>query len=105
MLKMPEPPYYACIFTSKRKPEDNGYGEASAVMLEKASTMPGFLGVDSARSADGFGITVSYWTSLEAIRNWKADAEHRLVQQQGSHWYENYQVHISKVERAYELNQ
>jgi heme-degrading monooxygenase HmoA len=60
--------------------------------------------VESARNAEGFGITVSYWANLEAMQRWKADAEHRLMQQQGPRWYENYQVRIAKVEREYGLN-
>lgn len=97
----PEPPYYACIFTSLRKEGEDGYTEASKIMLERTSGMPGFLGVESARNAQGFGITVSYWGSLEAMQAWKADAEHRLMQQQGPRWYENYRVRIAKVEREY----
>jgi len=31
--------------------------------------MPGYLGVESVRGDDGFGITVSYWSTEEAIRN------------------------------------
>ena len=36
-------------------------------MVELATGQPGFLGVESARGPDGIGITVSYWSSLEAI--------------------------------------
>jgi heme-degrading monooxygenase HmoA len=100
----PPAPYYACIFTSRRKPGDNGYNDANVLMLERVRNMPGFLGVESARNAEGFGITVSYWANLEAMQRWKADAEHRLMQQQGPRWYENYQVRIAKVEREYGLN-
>ena len=35
-----------------------------ACMLELARQQPGFLGVESARGEDGFGITVSYWSSV-----------------------------------------
>jgi len=41
----------------------------------------GFLGMESAR--DGVGITVSYWTSLEAIAHWKQHAEHLAAQTLG----------------------
>jgi heme-degrading monooxygenase HmoA len=33
--------------------------------------MPGYLGLESARGPDGVGITVFYWTSEDAIANWK----------------------------------
>lgn len=100
--KMPEPPYYAVIFTSQRTEGDRGYGRMAERMIELASQQPGFLGVESARGTDGFGITVSYWSSEEAITAWKAHAEHRPAQEAGKRlWYEDYQLRIAKVERAY----
>ena len=97
----PEPPYYAVIFTSKRV-NDTGYAEMSARMMELAQQQPGFLGIESARGADGVGITVSYWSDLESIANWKAHAEHRVAQQRGrNEWYGGYTTRIARVERDY----
>ncbi|MNG36900.1 Antibiotic biosynthesis monooxygenase [compost metagenome] len=71
-------------------------------MEELAREQPGFVGVESARGTDGFGITVSYWESLEAIANWKSNAAHQVAQERGQQaWYEQYEVKICKVERAY----
>ena len=68
----PKPPYYCVIFTSRRKPGiEDDYGAASARMMELGTKMPGFLGIESARNTEGFGITVSYWESEEAIKNWR----------------------------------
>jgi heme-degrading monooxygenase HmoA len=93
-------PYYAVIFTSLRTDGDNGYRSMSVEMEELARQQPGFLGVESAR--EEVGITVSYWESLEAIKNWKANARHLFAQQQGREkWYEQYKVRICKVERDY----
>ena len=65
----PRPPYYAVIFTSVRAPGDEAaYQQTAEQMVELAARQPGFLGVESARSADGAGITVSYWDSLDDIR-------------------------------------
>lgn len=98
----PEPPYYAVIFSSQRTAGDNGYAQMAERMAELAASQPGFLGFDSARGADGFGITVSYWTSLDAIAAWKADVEHLAAQEMGKRaWYEHYEVRVAKVERAY----
>jgi len=95
-------PYYAVIFTSLRTEGDNGYGAMSDAMDKLARQQPGFLGVESAR--EEIGITVSYWESLEAIKNWKANAAHLFAQQQGREkWYEHYKVRICKVERDYEF--
>lgn len=71
-------------------------------MAELASGQPGYLGIESARGTDGFGITVSYWASLEAIAAWKSHAEHRIAQETGKTlWYEHYELRIARVERAY----
>jgi heme-degrading monooxygenase HmoA len=98
----PEPPYYAVIFASTRTSADGGYGETADRMVELAAKQPGYLGVESARGADGFGITVSYWSDPAAIRAWKAEAEHLLAQERGrTEWYQHYELRVAKVERAY----
>jgi heme-degrading monooxygenase HmoA len=98
----PQPPYYAVIFTSLRTDGDRGYGHMAEKMAELAAQQPGYLGMETARSPEGLGITVSYWKSLEDIARWKADAEHQVAQQSGkSTWYQNYRVRIAKVERDY----
>lgn len=97
----PPPPYYAVIFTSRRTAVDDGYDAVSERMLELAREQPGFLGVESARGADGLGITVSYWTSEEAIASWKAHAEHRIAQAHGrAKWYERFETRVARVERS-----
>ena len=97
---LPEPPYYAVIFSSRRTPDDAaGYAAMAERMVALAASQPGFLGVESSRDADGFGITVSYWASEAAIRHWKENAEH-LEAQRGGHqrWFE---LRVARVERAY----
>ncbi len=102
LANTPKPPYYAVIFTSLRTEGDNGYAAMAARMLELASEQPGFLGVASAR--EEIGITVSYWSDLEAIRNWKANAEHREAQRLGrEQWYAAFQTRIARVERDYDF--
>jgi heme-degrading monooxygenase HmoA len=99
--KTPEPPYYAVIFTSQRTAVNDGYGAMGDRMVELAAQQPGFLGVESVRDAAGLGITVSYWTSLEAIAAWRAHAEHRVAQSTGRRkWYAHFELRVSRVERA-----
>ena len=102
----PEPPYYAVIFTSVRTPADpEGYEQMAERMVELAHEQPGFLGVESARGADGLGITVSYWESEAAIRQWREHAEHLVAQSKGrSKWYAQYELRIARVERTYGLD-
>ena len=100
--RTPEPPYYAVIFTSTRTEVDEGYGDMADRMVELASQQPGFLGVESTRGPEGLGITVSYWSTLEAIAAWKANAEHRVAQSNGHRqWYRHFETRIARVERAY----
>ncbi len=100
--QLPPPPYYAVVFSSQRREGDNGYGAMSDRMVELAQQQPGFLGVESVRGEDGFGITVAYWESEEAIKAWRLHAEHTAAREQGrAQWYGHFELRIAKVERAY----
>ena len=102
IARTPEPPYYAVIFTSCRTDGDRGYDAMAERMVALAATQPGFLGVESARGADGLGITVSYWRDEASIAAWKRDTEHQQAQRAGQQtWYADYQVRVAKVDRAY----
>lgn len=97
----PKPPYYAVIFSSVRNGlNQEAYDHMSQLMAELAEKQPGFLGVESARA--DLGITVSYWKSLEDIKNWKRNEEHLVAQKLGrKEWYESFKVRIATVEREY----
>ncbi|MFT5916679.1 MAG: heme-degrading monooxygenase HmoA [Flammeovirgaceae bacterium] len=100
IAKTPETPYYAVIFTSIESENSEGYAEMADRMVELAQQQSGFLGIESAR--EQIGITVSYWETLEDIRNWKANSEHLFAQQKGrKEWYKAYKTRICKVERDY----
>jgi glutathione S-transferase len=95
---------YAVVFSSQLAsgtPAEQ-YEETAHAMVELAKKQPGFLGIESARGADGFGITVSYWDSLQAIAQWKADPRHRKVQSRGrTNFYARYEVRVCTVDRGY----
>lgn len=98
----PTPPYYAVIFTSTRTSGDNGYGAMADKMMALAQQQPGFIGVESAR--EDVGITVSYWQSVQAIKDWKVNTEHLKAQEKGRKlWYDAFSVKIAKVEKEYGL--
>jgi heme-degrading monooxygenase HmoA len=100
--KLPAPPYYVVCFSSARTDGDNGYGEMAEAMEELARKQPGFLGIESVRGADGFGITNAYWSDEHAIRAWKNDVDHLAAQKRGrAEWYSHYEVRVARVERAY----
>ena len=95
----PSPPYYAVIFTSIRTEGDNGYAETAERILALARKQPGFLGYEAARN--DIGISVSYWSSLEAIKAWRNNPDHKAVQSKADAWYADSRIRICKVERSY----
>jgi heme-degrading monooxygenase HmoA len=96
----PQPPYYAVIFTSLKKNAESDYAETAERMVALAEKQPGFLGIESA--GNELGITVSYWQSLEAIKQWKQHAEHLTAQKKGREtYYSQYRIRICRVERDY----
>lgn len=103
---MPEPPDYAVVFSSLRRLQPNdGYGEMADRMEALAREQPGFLGVESARGADGFGITVSYWQTMADVTAWGRHAEHLLAQKFGREmWYAWYALRVCRVEREIEFS-
>jgi len=101
--KLPQPPYWAVIFSSQRTDGEQGYAAMADRMLRLAEVQPGYLGAESARDAAGFGITVSYWDSVEAIAAWRHHAEHLVAQKLGRDvWYQYFSLKVARVERAHE---
>jgi heme-degrading monooxygenase HmoA len=101
--RTPAPPYVAVIFTSQRSDEDPaGYAAMAEEMERLAKAQPGYLGIESARNADGAGITVSYWRTAADARAWKSHTDHAVAQRLGrDRWYRSYRVRIAEVSREY----
>lgn len=103
---LPAPPYYVVTFSSMRTPGDHGYGAMADRMVEMARRQQGFLGVESARGPDGFGITNSFWTDEASILAWKKVVDHWAAQRLGrERWYSDYRVRIGRIERAYSMSE
>ncbi len=100
----PQPPYYIVTFASSRTEGDNGYGSMGDRMEELARAQDGFLGIESVRGPDGFGITNSFWRDEQSILAWKNVVSHLAAQKLGrERWYEQYKVRVGRVERAYDF--
>lgn len=100
----PEAPYFAVIFTSRRRPVDAGYQRVAERMISLAAERPGFLGVETLSQGET-GITISYWRDEDAIQAWRAQVEHRAAQRRGRElWYRHYTVRVCRVERAYSFS-
>lgn len=71
-------------------------------MAALAARQPGYAGIESARGADGIGITVSYWEDDAAARAWRDDPDHARIRDLGrKRWYDWYELQVARVERAY----
>ena len=93
----------AVIFSSRRNGVDPaGYDAAAAAMDRLAAAQPGYLGIESARDADGFGITVSYWADEARARAWRDQPDHAAIRDSGrATWYDSYHTVVTQVTRAY----
>lgn len=92
---------WAVIFRSRMSGQTEGYEAAARHMKALAAQQRGYLGVESCRDRDGFGLTISYWDSLQAIADWKNHPEHRAVRAEGRRrWYAEYSVTLARVQRT-----
>jgi len=102
IARTPKPPFFSVLYSTPTTEKDQGYGDMADRMLELAVEQPGYLGVESARTPGGRGITVSYWSSEEAIAQWRSNAEHRVAQELGRRvWYSDFHLRVARVERAH----
>ncbi|MCX6520714.1 MAG: antibiotic biosynthesis monooxygenase, partial [Actinobacteria bacterium] len=102
-------PHVAVIFASVRHADASlgvvdaaGYDEMAERMDALSREQPGYLGIDSARGADGLGITVSYWATEADAVAWKQVADHLGAQRLGrERWYREYTTRVATVTRSY----
>ncbi len=94
----------AVIFCAQRTgKDDEAYQSAAMAMGGLAAQQPGYLGEDHARSADGLGITVSYWRDDASAKGWRDHPDHAVIRDQGRDiWYSEYSLHVARIERGYD---
>ena len=101
IVETPEPPYYAVIGPAEWADDMEGFAEMAEELLELAESEEGFIGMEMGVQ-EGFSLSVSYWSSLDAIKSWRGKAEHLAAKKLGKEkWFSKYKTHIAKVERAY----
>ena len=99
--KTPQPPYYSVTTTATLNSDISGYFRLAETLLESAQQIQGFLGLEACLDKE-CGIAVSYWTSLEAIENWRRHGGHQQAKALAKErWFENYITRIAKVEQVY----
>ncbi|MCF8277792.1 MAG: antibiotic biosynthesis monooxygenase [Flavobacteriales bacterium] len=104
--KTPPTPYYTVIFSSQRTDVEEGYTEMNDSLWNDAQKLEGFIGAESLRGGDGFGVTVLYFKDKETIHEWSKYQKHLRAKELGKEkWYEGYRVRIAKVEREYGMGE
>jgi len=67
----PKPPYIAAVFTSIRTDIEEGYDKMNELTITELDSIEGYLGYETFRDENGFGVNVSYWKDMEALKNWR----------------------------------
>jgi heme-degrading monooxygenase HmoA len=81
----PEPPYHVTILKVTRTAEDaEGYASTLVRMLDLVGRQPGYLGRESATTADGDELTIVYYTDEDVIRAWHDHPAHLVAQDRAS---------------------
>lgn len=95
-------PHYAVIFTSKsREGNESRYADVASEMETLAADQEGYLGIDSARTPGGLGISVSYWKDMDSIKSWREHAKHKVAQKMGKDmFYEMFTLRVALVQHG-----
>lgn len=84
----PKPPYVAAIFTSIRTKVEEGYDHMNELTFMELESIEGYLGYEAFRDEKGFGVNVSYWEDMEALKRWRDNTLHQKAQELGKEkWY------------------
>ena len=97
---------YLVVFRSTRKLDDGAiYSEWSEKMEILVKTIDGYKKHFGFRDPDTRdGVTIAYFSSLEAISEWKNLADHKVAQNLGREkFYEEYSVQVCEILRDYEF--
>ena len=101
MSKLPQEAKYVVVFRATIAELDDTYGVMAGRLRERALAEFGCLAFHALTEGNQ-EVALSYWPSLEAIRVWQQDPEHREAQALGrTRWYADFHVEICEVQRQY----
>lgn len=96
------------LFKTKLRSEASleEYNQCAEHMYELVQQIPGFISVSSYSEPDGGEVAIAYFSSEEALADWRTQSEHLIAQQQGrSVFYQSYAIQVCRVIRDYEFQQ
>ncbi len=89
------------LFQAEIREVDTDYIRTSRRLRQLARDKYGCLGIVAVTEGTR-ELAVSYWRSLEDLRRWKADPEHRRAQALGrERWYRHYKVQVLEMRYEY----
>lgn len=92
---------YAVIFRAKTNKLDKEYFETAQHMRELALSEYGCIEFTAVTEGSN-EIAISYWHSLEDIKKWRDNSEHKMAQELGKRkWYKEYSVEIVEIIKKY----
>ena len=95
---------YANIFSYQPSDDRDGYEEMDEETLRLVGDVPGYVGYESVKNAEGRSIFISYWESLEAVDQWRKNTRHSEAKSHGKQWYAAYHSMLVKIEYSSEYN-
>lgn len=93
----------AVVFRSRLRPGvEQEIEQLGARMYQLASGMPGFVSYREYQAADGEGVAIVEFESLEAVKAWREHPEHLAAQAAGrERLFSSYRIQVCTVERDY----
>lgn len=98
---MPPPGSIAATFIFDQVRRDEEFEELNDRIRRIARSTGGYLGRKDWRDSEGYRAVTYYWESLDALRTFAADPDHREAKRRHREWYAGYRVEISRVLRVY----
>jgi len=92
-LRALKQPCFAVIFQTPQTVGFPHWGYMTEGMVEFAARQPGFLGFKTTEPVNGFSISMTFWSSEEAIRMWEEKLDAKP---------DGYKILISKAADFYE---
>lgn len=92
------PSVYSARFTFRSKEYDQEFKQLNDAIDEVATLNPGFLGKERwSNEEENKKSVVYYWDSLEALKKFSRNPDHRKAKQQYEKWYSGYEIIIANV--------
>lgn len=101
IARTPEPPYYSVTTTATLVDDTSGYVATAMAIVDDADEIDGFLGVEATIQGN-LGIAISYWSSSDAINEWRHSPAHVAAKKRGmGEWFTSHLTRVARVEHAY----